>query len=270
MSQENMDLVDVLIPEGYGHRPLFRDERWLRADARRPGSVPDGRTSRMPGRSCPVRRGRMRVVEGLRKNWLDWLEAWSAYRVTIEERIDLGDGSSSWPGLRDGARTGRRGPDDAAALLTFRDGKAGTVGGLRRAGRAPWMPRGCPRSGAPRLGSVIATTEYELLTEDAGVVERPGRAVLLLEGGEAAEFLQGQVTNDVEALEPGQGCYAALLDHKGKLRADMRVLRLGPESAPGRRRGDRARGASPQLRDLQPRPRRARHATSPTSAPSPR
>ena len=77
---------------------------------------------------------------------------------------------------------------------------------------------------------MIATTEYELLTEDAGVVERPGRAVLVLEGGEAAEFLQGQVTNDVEALEPGQGCYAALLDHKGKLRADMRVLRLGPEA----------------------------------------
>ena len=77
---------------------------------------------------------------------------------------------------------------------------------------------------------MIATTEYELLTEDAGVVQRPGRAVLVLEGGEAAEFLQGQVTNDVEALEPGQGCYAALLDHKGKLRADMRVLRLGDES----------------------------------------
>jgi tRNA-modifying protein YgfZ len=33
------------------------------------------------------------------------------------------------------------------------------------------------------------------------------------------------VTNDVEALAPGSGCYAALLDHKGKLRADMRVLR---------------------------------------------
>jgi len=77
---------------------------------------------------------------------------------------------------------------------------------------------------------VIATTEYELLTDHAGAVERPGRAVLLLEGGEAAEFLQGQVTNDVEALAPGEGCYAALLDHKGKLRADMRVLRLGEQS----------------------------------------
>ena len=76
---------------------------------------------------------------------------------------------------------------------------------------------------------MIATSEYELLTTDAGAVPRLGRVVLLLEGGEAAEFLQGQVTNDVEALEPGTGCYAALLDHKGKLRADMRVLRLGEQ-----------------------------------------
>lgn len=76
---------------------------------------------------------------------------------------------------------------------------------------------------------MIATTDYELLTTEAGLVERHGRAVLELEGTEAAEFLQGQVTNDVEALEPEQGCYAALLDHKGKLRADMRVLRLAPD-----------------------------------------
>ncbi|MEA2331970.1 MAG: hypothetical protein QOH58_2108 [Thermoleophilaceae bacterium] len=80
-----------------------------------------------------------------------------------------------------------------------------------------------------KLERVIATTEYELLTQDAGAVARSGRAVLRLEGGEAADFLQGQVTNDVEALEQGEGCYAALLDHKGKLRADMRVLRLGPD-----------------------------------------
>jgi tRNA-modifying protein YgfZ len=79
------------------------------------------------------------------------------------------------------------------------------------------------------MGAVIATTEYELLTEEAGLVERSGRAVLALEGGEAAEFLQGQVTNDVESLEPGEGCYAALLDHKGKLRTDMRVLRLAAD-----------------------------------------
>jgi folate-binding protein YgfZ len=72
---------------------------------------------------------------------------------------------------------------------------------------------------------VIVTADYELLSEDAGLVDRSDRAKLQLGGGEAAEFLQGQVTNDVEALAPGSGCYAALLNHKGKLRTDMRVLR---------------------------------------------
>lgn len=72
------------------------------------------------------------------------------------------------------------------------------------------------------------STEHELLTGAAGLLDRSARGKLLLTGSEAAEFLQGQVTNDVEALQPGQGCYAALLDHKGKMRADMRVLR-GPD-----------------------------------------
>jgi tRNA-modifying protein YgfZ len=76
---------------------------------------------------------------------------------------------------------------------------------------------------------VIATDEYELLRERAGLIERPGRAIVELSGAEAAEFLQGQVTNDVEALAPGSGCYAALLDHKGKIRTDLRVLRLAPD-----------------------------------------
>jgi tRNA-modifying protein YgfZ len=74
---------------------------------------------------------------------------------------------------------------------------------------------------------VIAVGEYELLTESAGLVERPGRALFEVSGGEAADFLQGQVSNDVEALDPGEGCYATLLNHKGKIRADLRALRTG-------------------------------------------
>jgi folate-binding protein YgfZ len=72
---------------------------------------------------------------------------------------------------------------------------------------------------------VIATSEYEPLTESAGLVDRSSRAKILVRGTEAAEFLQGQVSNDVEGLSPGQGCYAVLLTHKGKLRTDLRVLR---------------------------------------------
>jgi tRNA-modifying protein YgfZ len=72
---------------------------------------------------------------------------------------------------------------------------------------------------------VIATTEYELVTESAGLVDRSDRGMFVVRGGEAADFLQGQVSNDVEALAPGQGCYATILNHKGKLRTDLRVLR---------------------------------------------
>src|SRR3954466_14959886 len=73
----------------------------------------------------------------------------------------------------------------------------------------------------------MATPDYERLRDAVGLVERPARGKLRLTGSEAADFLQGQVTNDVEALEPGTGCYAALLTPKGKMLADMRILR-GP------------------------------------------
>jgi folate-binding protein YgfZ len=72
---------------------------------------------------------------------------------------------------------------------------------------------------------VIATSEYELLTEAVGAFDRSDRAKFLVRGSEAADFLQGQVSNDVEALEPGRGCYATILNAKGKLRTDLRILR---------------------------------------------
>jgi tRNA-modifying protein YgfZ len=75
------------------------------------------------------------------------------------------------------------------------------------------------------------TTEeqYRALTERCGLVDRSERGKLALTGGEAKAFLQGQVTNDVEALEPGRGCYAAFLTHKGKMLGDLRVLDIGDE-----------------------------------------
>jgi tRNA-modifying protein YgfZ len=74
---------------------------------------------------------------------------------------------------------------------------------------------------------MIVTSEYELLTEAAGLVDRSERAKFVVRGGEAVDFLQGQVSNDVEALRPGSGCYATILNHKGKLRTDLRILRGG-------------------------------------------
>jgi folate-binding protein YgfZ len=68
--------------------------------------------------------------------------------------------------------------------------------------------------------------QYRQLREECGLVDHSERGKLLIEGADAAEYLQSQVTNDVEALAPGEGCYAALLDRKGHIQADMRILRL--------------------------------------------
>jgi folate-binding protein YgfZ len=71
--------------------------------------------------------------------------------------------------------------------------------------------------------------EYRAVTERAGLVDRSERGKLALAGEDAKDFLAGQVTNDVVGLEPGTGCYAALLTPKGKMLGDLRVLDAGDE-----------------------------------------
>ncbi len=44
-------------------------------------------------------------------------------------------------------------------------------------------------------------------------------------GEDAAGFLQGLLTNDVERLAPGEARYAALLSPQGKILFDMLVVR---------------------------------------------
>src|SRR4051794_26829302 len=67
--------------------------------------------------------------------------------------------------------------------------------------------------------------QYRQLREECGLLDRSERGKLRVSGSDADEYLQGQLTNDVEALEPGDGQYAALLDRKGHMQTDMRVLR---------------------------------------------
>jgi folate-binding protein YgfZ len=62
-----------------------------------------------------------------------------------------------------------------------------------------------------------------------GLIDRSERGKLALTGSDAKRFLQGQVTNDVEALTPGTGCYAAFLTPKGKMLGDLRILDTGEE-----------------------------------------
>jgi folate-binding protein YgfZ len=71
--------------------------------------------------------------------------------------------------------------------------------------------------------------EYHALTEGCGLLDRCERGKLALTGAGAVEFLNGQVTNELADLRPGEGRYAAFLTHKGKMLGDLRVLAVGED-----------------------------------------
>ena len=71
-----------------------------------------------------------------------------------------------------------------------------------------------------------AAAEYDALRRRAIVVNRSQRARMRFSGEKAGDVLTGLVTNDITALLPGQGQYAAALTAKGKVVADLRILRL--------------------------------------------
>jgi len=66
--------------------------------------------------------------------------------------------------------------------------------------------------------------EERALRDGSALVERGHRARVSLAGEKAAELLTGLVTNDVQALAPGHGQYAAVLTPKGKIVADVRIF----------------------------------------------
>ncbi len=75
----------------------------------------------------------------------------------------------------------------------------------------------------------VQADPFQIIDQACGLLDRSERGKLALAGGDAKSFLGGQVSNDVEGLSSGQGCYAALLTPKGKMRGDLRVLDLGDE-----------------------------------------
>lgn len=75
----------------------------------------------------------------------------------------------------------------------------------------------------------MSATPYDALTSGAALLDRSERGKLALLGPEAKAALNGVVTNEVEALTPGTGLYAAVLTPKGKMVGDLRVLDRGGE-----------------------------------------
>lgn len=68
---------------------------------------------------------------------------------------------------------------------------------------------------------------YTAVRQSAGVIDLSGRGRIVLRGNDRKTFLHALLTNDVAALGPGSGCYAALLTPQGRMMADLRVFELG-------------------------------------------
>ena len=69
--------------------------------------------------------------------------------------------------------------------------------------------------------------QYHALRRSAGIVDRSARGRLLLTGADRRAYLQGLLSNDIDALVPGSGCYATYLTAQGRMIADMRVFETG-------------------------------------------
>ena len=65
--------------------------------------------------------------------------------------------------------------------------------------------------------------EYQAVRQAVGLIDLSHRSLIRITGSHRQRFLQAMVSNNTEALEPGQGCYATFLTNRGKLVADFVV-----------------------------------------------
>jgi folate-binding protein YgfZ len=65
---------------------------------------------------------------------------------------------------------------------------------------------------------------YRAIREGAALAAGPPRARIAVSGKDRAGYLHGLLTNDIQALQPGSGCYAAWLTPQGRMITDLHVL----------------------------------------------
>ncbi len=94
------------------------------------------------------------------------------------------------------------------------------LGNTPRQNHSPGTADGT-RNSDPRAG-------YEALKEGAGLVDRSDRTVLRLAGRDPIGMLGAVLTNEVPK-EANRGVYASLLNPKGRVQTDLRVLKCGED-----------------------------------------
>src|SRR5579875_1561346 len=67
--------------------------------------------------------------------------------------------------------------------------------------------------------------ELDAILHSAAVAALDDRAFLRVTRSDATRWLNGMVTNSVQALAPGEGCYAFLLNAQGRILGDLTAYR---------------------------------------------
>jgi folate-binding protein YgfZ len=68
---------------------------------------------------------------------------------------------------------------------------------------------------------------YQAARQTAAFLDRSARGRIAVRGRDRASYLQGLLTNDIQVLKTGEGCYAAYLTAQGRMIADLWVYELG-------------------------------------------
>ena len=68
-----------------------------------------------------------------------------------------------------------------------------------------------------------AVSEHQAVRHNVGIADVSYRGRHQLTGEDRAKFLHRIISNDVEGLSAGQGTYAMLLTHRGKIIADLNI-----------------------------------------------
>jgi len=69
--------------------------------------------------------------------------------------------------------------------------------------------------------------QYRALRENAAIGAVSTRNAIGVTGRDRAAYLQGLLTNDIQALTPGTGCYAAWLTPQGRMLTDIHLFESG-------------------------------------------
>lgn len=71
--------------------------------------------------------------------------------------------------------------------------------------------------------------EHAALRQTAGLLDLSYRARICLTGKDRQGYLNGQASNNIKSLRPGQGCYTAILNVQGRMDADCHAYCMNEE-----------------------------------------